>query len=255
MALTSPLIGCDPEFFLFDTKQDRCVSAHNLIPGNKKNPHKVECGAIQVDGTAVEFNIDPARSAEEFDHNIQTVLDILRKEIPSRYDFRFCPLVIYQRRYFDSLPPETKELGCDPDYSAILAEQNPVVRADTIKTQRTGSGHIHIGWTDNASTEPLLENPHFIDCCIFTQLFSKVFSQLESRWALDNNEIARRYYYGHRASFRCKPYGVECRELSNSWVPLPKIRKSIFKTTTYIFEEGLKKTKTDRMISEAAKFF
>ncbi len=56
--------GCDPEVFLM--VGDKYVSAHGLFPGTKAEPFKVEKGAVQVDGLALEFNIDPAKTPEEF---------------------------------------------------------------------------------------------------------------------------------------------------------------------------------------------
>ncbi len=52
------LIGADPEVFLKVGKKN--ISSHGLINGDKKNPLKVDKGAVQIDGTALEFNIDPA---------------------------------------------------------------------------------------------------------------------------------------------------------------------------------------------------
>ena len=54
------LIGCDPEVFVKQNGVFR--SAHGLIRGDKKNPQKIRSGAVQVDGMALEFNIDPART-------------------------------------------------------------------------------------------------------------------------------------------------------------------------------------------------
>jgi len=56
--MTQILVGCDPEYFV--KKNGIFQSAHGLIMGDKKNPQKVRNGAVQVDGMAVEFNIDPA---------------------------------------------------------------------------------------------------------------------------------------------------------------------------------------------------
>ena len=58
--MTKILVGCDPEVFV---KQNGVFkSAFGLIKGDKKNPQKIRNGAVQVDGMALEFNIDPAAS-------------------------------------------------------------------------------------------------------------------------------------------------------------------------------------------------
>lgn len=54
----SYLVGADPELFV--SKAGVILSAFGLVGGTKKVPQKVERGAVQVDGMALEFNIDPA---------------------------------------------------------------------------------------------------------------------------------------------------------------------------------------------------
>ena len=51
-------VGADPELFV---KKGRSFqSAYGMIPGTKQKPKKVIKGAVQVDGMALEFNIDRA---------------------------------------------------------------------------------------------------------------------------------------------------------------------------------------------------
>ncbi len=57
--------GCDPELFVIND-EGVFVSAEGLIPGDKQNPYKVPGGAIQVDGMAAEFNIDPVTNYADF---------------------------------------------------------------------------------------------------------------------------------------------------------------------------------------------
>ena len=67
------LIGCDPEVFV--KKDGLFKSAHGLIKGDKKNPFKIRSGAVQVDGMALEFNIDPAHNEDEFVFLVNDVFD------------------------------------------------------------------------------------------------------------------------------------------------------------------------------------
>ena len=67
-------IGCDPELWIFDKKLGKIISAHGLFPGTKAEPYAVTHGAVQVDGMAAEFNINPASSAEEFTFYVLSVL-------------------------------------------------------------------------------------------------------------------------------------------------------------------------------------
>ena len=50
------LIGADPELFV--KKDGVVVSGHDLIQGTKADPFPVQDGAVQVDGMALEFNIE-----------------------------------------------------------------------------------------------------------------------------------------------------------------------------------------------------
>src|SRR3546814_9684922 len=61
--------GCDPEVFILD-EYGAPVSPEDFLPGTKEEPYKVNKGAVQVDGMAGEFNIDPAHTFDEFDDNI-----------------------------------------------------------------------------------------------------------------------------------------------------------------------------------------
>ena len=56
-------VGADPEIFLGDA-DGGLVSAYGLIKGDKEHPFPVTNGAVQVDGMAAEFNIDPDRDWE-----------------------------------------------------------------------------------------------------------------------------------------------------------------------------------------------
>lgn len=209
-------IGTDPEFFLLDQeKKDMLVSAHDIVPGNKKNPVKLPDGShVQADGTAVEFNIEPATSGVEFADKVKSALNELRKIIPERYKFHFKNYVTYNPTYFKSLPESAKELGCDPDYTASIQEikQNRV--PTTIGTTRTGSGHIHIGWTKNADTTP--GSDHWWDAVTMINQMETAYNPAGNIFDLEN--YRRQKYYGGSCAFRCKPYGTEYRTPSNHWL-------------------------------------
>src|SRR5688572_16841088 len=98
-------MGADPEFFLM--KDNQYVSAHGIVPGDKRTPYPLSSGAVQLDGTATEFNIKPAKSADEFASNISAVLAELRAFIPADYLFKFTPSVQYDKHYFDQFVPQS----------------------------------------------------------------------------------------------------------------------------------------------------
>lgn len=216
----APLIGADPEFFLFDIEEGHNVSAHGLVPGNKEKPFKVKQGAVQLDGTAVEFNIDPTDDPKVFSSNIETVLAELRKMVPNKYRFEFKPVVTYPPDYFDQgVPKDSKELGCNPDFRSdnlkVLvknqlpqhAEENPF---------RTASGHIHIGWCEGK--DALKDPDHSFDTMIISNVLDRILGNVRWYWDTDQN---RHKLYGMHGAYRPKPYGVEFRGLSNAWLNYP----------------------------------
>lgn len=228
MNLTSNLtVGADPEGFV--KEGNKTISAYNLIPGDKKNPYPVEGGALQVDGMAVEFNIDPSRNYEEFNNNIDKVLLMLDKELNKKgnYSVSFQPVARFSKRYMSSQPKEAILLGCDPDFNAWTLKTNPP--PDEASLIRTAAGHIHIGFTHNSDP---FSGQHIGLCSALAKqldFFLGAYSILEDN---DKDSPIRRDMYGKAGAFRPKTYGLEYRVLSNFWVKDKKKRKDIFNLTT-----------------------
>lgn len=214
-------IGADPEFFLLDTETGKHVSAFNMVPGTKHDPFEVEGGAVQVDGMALEFNINPASTFPEFEKNIGRVLKQLREMVPARYKFDFTPVAHFGQEYIDSQPDEAKALGCDPDFNAWdEGAINP--KPDGNRGIRTASGHIHIGWTqDQDATDP----EHIQACIMLTKQLDYYLGNASLLWDTDS---LRRSMYGAPGAFRPKRYGVEYRVLSNLWVDNAELRSYVY---------------------------
>lgn len=215
------LLGCDPELFCRNIKTGEFVSAHTLMPGTKTVPHKVNQGAIQVDGVAAEFNIDPAANQAGFTSNITAVMGQLQGFIGKDYELVSDPAVTFPDSYFKSLPEEVRELGCNPDFNAWTGQVND--KPDGAATNmRTAAGHIHIGWTDNQDPT---DSTHFDDCRIVARNLDYFLGLYSLMWDGDTN---RRKLYGKAGSFRPKPYGVEYRPLSNVWLRSPKLQGWVY---------------------------
>jgi hypothetical protein len=217
------LVGADPEFFLRDKKTKKIVSAHDLVPGTKNDPFPLKGGGfIQADGTAVEFNIAPSKSPIEFAKNIAGALADVKGMIDTqKFEFAFSPSVVYEKDYFDSLPNSAKELGCEPDFDAYkFGTANP--RPNNLTTMRTGSGHLHIGFTDKV--DPKSEE-HMADCILVSMAMDIVTNTFKGLW---DNDTARQRMYGKPGCFRPKSYGVEYRTLSNAWLNHPKMWPWLF---------------------------
>ena len=202
-------IGADPEIFL--TRNKKFISGHGIIPGNKKEPHKVNGGAVQLDGMAAEFNILPVSHGREMRLGIDTVLSELRKMLPDGVDFSTESSANFDETYMASQPDETKVLGCDPDFNAYTGQPNP--RPDQHPTMRTAAGHVHIGW-EGAEEESSSEK--MANCITITRQMD--FYLGIPSLILDPKGGPRRTMYGKAGAFRPKSYGVEYRVLSNFWI-------------------------------------
>jgi len=220
------LIGADPELFVFDKDKKEFISAHDIFPGTKMIPFEVQDGMIQVDGTAFEFNVKPSSTPGQFLESISNVLSIsssIMRKRSTALEFRAVPHVLYSKAYFDSLPEESKELGCDPDFNAYTGEPNP--KPSTDLPLRTGSGHIHTGWRADGDK---WEDDHFYNCRLMSiQLDCALFIPS----LLWDNDDRRRDLYGNPGAFRPKSYGCEYRVLSNKWISDPKLIKYVFSAT------------------------
>lgn len=201
------LVGADPEVFV--KQQGIHASGYGLVPGTKAEPYPVRNGAVQVDGMALEFNINPVATADEFVFNVQSVLAQLSEMVPE-YEVVADPVARFTAEFIQSQPDEATELGCDPDYNAWSDTEN--VKPDCNLPMRTGAGHVHIGWTEDESAN----DPEHRAMCLALVKQLDFFLGLPS--LVYDKEVDRRAMYGQAGAFRPKPYGVEYRVLSNAWL-------------------------------------
>lgn len=228
------LVGCDPEVFV---KQDgRFVSAFNLIPGTKEAPFKVEKGAVQVDGFALEFNIDPAASEDEFCINVNHVFNILKLMVPN-HEIHTVPVAEFGFEYMENQPAESLILGCDPDFNAWerCENQKPNAKVDF----RTASGHVHIGWTQD---QDIWDGQH-MDLC--SEITKQMDFMLGLPSLLYDKDVKRRTLYGKSGCFRSKPYGVEYRTLSNAWLKSEELMRWVYRNVI----DGMNRFKSGNILA------
>lgn len=205
------LIGCDPELFVQDVKGN-LLSAHNMIPGTKKAPYKVQKGAVQVDGMALEFNIDPADTEAMFIENVSYVMQQMKGMI--EHNFFISPVAHFGRELIKEQPKEAVELGCDPDYNGWSQRVNDVPDVDA--PFRTASGHIHVGWGDAKD----VHGGRFYEAAAMA---CQLDFYLGLPSLLVDSDTTRRELYGKAGAFRAKTYGTEYRVLSNFWLKSPEL--------------------------------
>ena len=220
------LIGADPELFVVN-KKGIPVSAHGFLEGTKAAPMVVESGALQVDGMALEFNINPVSNSTDFYKSIKSVVEQLKMFLPVGHKFKLDPVAEFGFDYIESQPQEAKELGCTPDYNAYTGEQNPIPNASM--PFRTSSGHIHIGWTSGAD----VTDPAHIEAAQWVAKQLDYSIGIISLFFGDASITRkRRNLYGKAGAHRVKSYGVEYRTTDSYWLRSKKHIDLTYKIVT-----------------------
>lgn len=224
-------LGADPEVFM--GKDGQFVSAHDAVPGNKLKPYPVEKGAVQVDGMALEFNIDPASSYEQFQQNLDVVQQQLKGMIGDNEFLDSCS-VHFEEDFLDTVPPENLVLGCEADFNGYTLSETPKPNEKALT--RTAGGHVHIGGFN--CNDPFNEN-HFNHCARLARILDETLGVYSVLWDKDDD---RRSMYGQAGCFRPKTYGMEYRTLSNSWIFKPHLVKFVFDSTVEAIEKMFDKS-------------
>lgn len=212
MFIENLTVGADPELFVKAGRH--FLSGHLFECGTKAEPMKTKHAYIQNDGIALEINIKPARSRDEFVTNCNNALSDLRSFINRTNDKAELvarPSIFFGRKRLQALPPMAKILGCTPDY--VAGSEEPNFPPDSDAPFRTGAGHIHIGWTEDADTST--GGDHFKLCTKIVQEMDYFVGLPSMLW---DKDARRRTLYGKAGTFRVKPYGLEYRTLSNAWL-------------------------------------
>jgi len=217
-------VGADPEMFAM--KGGQYFSAFGMVPGDKENPHKVNYGAVQVDGMALEFNIDPADSADSFLFNIKSVMAQLRAMTPG-YEVVADPVARFSPEYMAQQPLAALLLGCDPDYNAWNSQEN--IKPDSTLPIRTGAGHIHLGWADGVA----ITEDHINIC---ERIVKQMDFYLGLPSLLYDAAVERRSMYGKAGAYRPKSYGLEYRVLSNRWLADDRLITWAYKNSVLALE-------------------
>lgn len=235
-------IGADPEMFAFDRTSGAIISAHEWFPGTKTTPFIVHKGALQLDGVAMEFNIDPASTREEFVQNIITVMSQARAYMPENTDQFYSSIAEFPEEYFKSLPFQVRQLGCSPDFNAWkggMQNPSPFIKGPI----RAAGGHIHIGFTEDQNPMGL---QHVELCCDIIKQLDYYVGLWDSIHTLYDDQ-RRKELYGQAGAMRPKSYGVEYRTPSNYWLQDEFYMEEIFDLSMLAikdFSEGKKAVDT-----------
>ena len=133
-------VGADPELFTRSKETGLFVSAHNMLSGTKENPTPVRRGALQIDGTALEFNIDPALSCDEFVNNIAEVRAQMAEAVGKfNVDIVAEPVAEFDPDYFRKQGAKGEFLAGSVQVKQQTAERPAPVQSFTTKPEPDGS--------------------------------------------------------------------------------------------------------------------
>lgn len=193
------LVGADPEAFLVNTKGE-FISAIDKIGGSKIEPMDVGDGiALQEDNVAVEWNILPSKTVDEFIAQNELAMSKIQDLIKSQGLFLdLSASAMFTPRELEH--PRAQSFGCDPDFNAWTGKINPRPTTND-PTLRVCGGHIHIG----AKADRINVIKAMDAICGVPMSFV-------------DKDTLRRKLYGKAGAFRPKEYGVEYRTLSNFWL-------------------------------------
>lgn len=219
-------IGADPEVFV--SKDGQLQSAYGLVKGDKRIPYRVKKGAVQVDGMALEFNIEPADDEQQFLDNLQTVQDELKSMIEG-HEFIYDPTVIFPDEILDIMPQVALDLGCEPDFNGYTLAVNKKPRPK--HGMRTAGGHVHIGGIDT-------DDPHSEHHMYLSGKLARIMDEEVGVYSiLWDKDDERRSLYGKAGCFRPKHYGMEYRTMSNAWVFNKALASFVFQGTRRAIEK------------------
>lgn len=220
-------VGADPELFLM--QHDWYTSAIDRLGGSKECPRPLGNRVgffVQEDNVAAEFNIPPAKSAEEFTDSISYAISEITKELS---DMGVKPVFVASAEFpsMELKDPRAQVFGCDPDFNAWNGgASNPKPRSKNIRLRSCG-GHIHVGY-------PMDEPVHLLRAIQLMDLYLGVPS------ILMDADTTRRELYGKAGAFRKQPYGFEYRVLSNFWLAKPALHKWAYNQTVRAMEAAVK---------------
>lgn len=219
-------IGSDPEVFV-ETLEGEVVSAVGMIPGTKDKPHPItdEGHYIQIDNVAMEFNIPPSKTEDEFVENITLVKSYL-EDVAKNANLRLSTKASFSLKSKELKSPEAQVFGCEPDMNVYLKDINDPPNSED-KNLRCVGGHVHLGYP----------NPNFETTEKIVEAFD-MFVTLPAMLECTDNR--RRELYGKAGSFRVKdPWGLECRALSNYWIHSEESIRNVYKRSIAAVEAVL----------------
>ena len=231
--------GADPEFMLFDTKQNKIVSAIGVLKNDKYSPVDLKGGIMMyADNVLVEFSFPPAKSIMTFLQNMRVVLSRGQKALGPRYRLIAMASHVYDDE--ELADPKAREGGCSPNFNVHTQRAN--LPPDFQGGLRTGSFHIHVG------DEALKDKEQKDNMIRWMDMNLGVASILFDK---DTSSPKRRDLYGRAGEFRPTPYGVEYRVLGPYSLRSPRLTALSLCLTHVALENAKTKPAHSRLTKQA----
>ena len=207
------LLGSDPEIFIVDNNGTP-IPAFDQFGGTKTEPLPMKGMPqgffFQEDGAALEFNVPPAATAEEFVKNIELARTWIGRNLLAQKHFTISSGNVLRLKKANRTHPKAQEIGCSKDYYAWDEgpmqdyQRRPFVPAD-MQRERYAGCHLHLSL--NIKEVPAHVAAHLMDLFVGVRAVAA---------GTDLRQGGRRKFYGLAGLYRPKDYGIEYRTLSSS---------------------------------------
>jgi hypothetical protein len=221
-------LGCDPEVFL--QKDGVLLPAFECLPRKGESP-------FFWDGFQAEFATQPKNFIADLEVEVKDGLQaLLTAARTKRVGANFLPqdVVEVDDAYFDTLPIEYVQLGCDPSLN-IYGEQGQIPSDPRLLPYRFAGGHIHFG------------HPRLLAAADRGRVSADIIADLDKILGIWSVGVAgpyeklkkRRKYYGLAGEFRIPEHGLEYRSLSNFWLASPGMFALTFNLASRVFQSSI----------------
>ena len=232
--------GSDPEVFIVDPS-GKFVPSFDMLGGSKFNPRPMGRPGffVQEDNVALEYNIPPASTVEEFVLNIFDGFELAKKMLPPGHNLKVQASARFTRAQLRH--PKADEFGCEPDKNAWTEDFNerPAIPKNGL---RATGGHFHIGYTLED-----LNGPYTTDINIQLAKWCDIY--LAVPFMKIDKDLNRRKIYGKAGAYRDKVYGMEYRSLSSEWLRSRELAAWVYNQAMMAVarvNEGLKPDEKDK---------
>ncbi len=239
---TTDLIGEDVEFFLWDTKEEHVVPAHDYFPmqrnakalippwehtskGEKKLRFKAKFNApknlsefyeskqwqysgdpVKVfrDGLAVEVNVNPTECRAFLWQDVKAALALSEPEdLPKKVHYTTRPVVDIDVKDIMGWPRDLHQLGCNPTMDAYTERQKTVTINPLTLPFRTCGSHLHMSFYAEDAWASRENLPLAQECHAPIIKLADLLIGLPATYIFaDELEFKRRSLYGQAGEYR-----------------------------------------------------